>query len=103
VCRTGESEALAAAGRRYAFPRGQEVDHGAFGLLAGAIAVLDWFAILFTGHPLAGLQGLKRMYLGWRARALAYCALIHDQYPPFALSEEALEAETALPPSTAEI
>jgi hypothetical protein len=56
---------------------------GAFGVLAFAIAVLDWFAILITGHPLAGLQGLKRLYLTWRARSLAYCAMLRDEYPPF--------------------
>ena len=29
---------------------------GALGLLAITSAILDWFAILFTGHPIAGLQ-----------------------------------------------
>lgn len=56
---------------------------GAFGVLAIAIAVLDWFSILITGRPLAGLQGLKRLYLRWRARSLAYCAMLCDEYPPF--------------------
>lgn len=56
---------------------------GVFGLLAATLAVLDWFAILFTGHPLAGTQELKRQYLHWRARVVAYCALLRDEYPPF--------------------
>jgi hypothetical protein len=56
---------------------------GALGLLAMMIAILDWFAILFTGHPIAGLQSLKRLYLGWRARMLTYACFLRDEYPPF--------------------
>jgi uncharacterized protein DUF4389 len=56
---------------------------GAFGMLALACAFLDWFAILFTGRSIAGLHYLKRFYLGWRARFLAYAWLLRDEYPPF--------------------
>jgi hypothetical protein len=56
---------------------------GAFGLLAITIALLDWFAILFTGHPIEELQPLKHTYLEWRARVLAYTAFLRDEYPPF--------------------
>jgi hypothetical protein len=56
---------------------------GALGWLALVTAAFDWFAILFTGHPIAGLQQLKRLYLGWRARLLAYGFFLRDEYPPF--------------------
>jgi hypothetical protein len=56
---------------------------GALGLLAITSALLDWFAILFTGHPISGLQWFKRLYLGWRARVMAYACLLRDEYPPF--------------------
>jgi hypothetical protein len=56
---------------------------GALGLLAMTSAVLDWFAIVFTGHPIAGVQSFKRLYLGWRARVLAYACFLRDEYPPF--------------------
>jgi hypothetical protein len=56
---------------------------GVFGLLAILAAVIDWFAVLVTGHTLEGLAALKRMYLFWRARVLAYSALLRDEYPPF--------------------
>jgi hypothetical protein len=56
---------------------------GVLGWLALVSAGFDWFAILFTGHPLAGLQQLKRLYLGWRARLLAYGCYLRDEYPPF--------------------
>ena len=56
---------------------------GALGFLATTCAVIDWFAILFTGRPVAGLQPFKRLYLGWRARVLAYGCFLRDEYPPF--------------------
>ena len=56
---------------------------GALGLLAITSAILDWFAILFTGHPIGGLQHLKRLYLGWRAHVMAYACFLRDEYPPF--------------------
>ena len=56
---------------------------GAFGAFAAAIALLDWFAIVFTGAPLQGLARWKVTYLEWRARALAYTTLLRDEYPPF--------------------
>jgi Domain of unknown function (DUF4389) len=54
-----------------------------FGVLAATIAIFDWVAILVTGHPIAGLQELKRLYLRWRARLLAYGGFLRDEYPPF--------------------
>jgi len=56
---------------------------GALGLLAITSAIFDWFAILFTGHPLGGLQPYKRLYLSWRARVMAYACFLRDEYPPF--------------------
>ena len=56
---------------------------GVLGLLALTCAVFDWFAILFTGRSIAGLQPLKRLYLGWRTRVMAYACLLRDEYPPF--------------------
>ena len=56
---------------------------GALGLLAITSAFFDWVSILFTGHPIAGLQPFKRLYLNWRARVIAYACLLRDEYPPF--------------------
>jgi hypothetical protein len=56
---------------------------GALGLLAITSAILDWFAILFTGRAIAGLQPFKRLYLSWRARVMAYACFLRDEYPPF--------------------
>jgi len=56
---------------------------GALGALAILIALLDWFAILFTGAPIRSLEPLKRLYLVWRAHVLAYASFLRDEYPPF--------------------
>jgi hypothetical protein len=70
---------------------------GALGALAILIALIDWFAILFTGSPIRSLDSLKRLYLGWRAHVLAYAAFLRDEYPPF--GEGPYPAELELPPT----
>jgi hypothetical protein len=56
---------------------------GALGGAAGAIAIVAWFAILFTGAYPRGLRNLLVLYLRWRVRAVAYMTLLRDEYPPF--------------------
>jgi len=60
---------------------------GVLGAVATICAVIGWFAILFTGKFPRGLWDLCHMYMRWRARALAYLALLRDEYPPFGDSE----------------
>jgi hypothetical protein len=47
------------------------------------VAIISWFAILFTGRYPEGLWNLAAFYLRWRVRAVAYTALLRDEYPPF--------------------
>jgi hypothetical protein len=56
---------------------------GVLGAVAGICALIAWFSILFTGRYPEGLRGLVTMYLRWRVRAVAYTALLRDEYPPF--------------------
>lgn len=56
---------------------------GVLGVVAGVAAIIAWFAILFTGRHPAGLWDLAAYYLRWRTRAVAYTALLRDEYPPF--------------------
>ena len=56
---------------------------GALGALAAVCALIAWFAILFTGRYPDGLRNLMTLYLRWRVRAVAYTALLRDEYPPF--------------------
>jgi hypothetical protein len=56
---------------------------GVLGIAAGFAAFFSWFAILFTGRHPEGLWNFCAFYLRWRARAMAYTALLRDEYPPF--------------------
>jgi hypothetical protein len=57
--------------------------NGALGALAVVTAVISWFAVVFTGRQPKGLWDICAMYLHWRAKAVAYTALLRDEYPPF--------------------
>ncbi|MGB6895106.1 MAG: DUF4389 domain-containing protein [Dehalococcoidia bacterium] len=56
---------------------------GVLGSVAGLLAVFNWFVIVFTGRANRQMFELQQLYLRWRARALAYTALLRDEYPPF--------------------
>jgi hypothetical protein len=56
---------------------------GVLGAVAAIVALIAWFAILFTGRYPEGLWNLAAFYLRWRVRAIAYSALLRDEYPPF--------------------
>lgn len=68
---------------------------GALGSVALLVAICDWVMILVRGQPIEELQYFKRLYLHWRARALAYFALLRDEYPP--LGERSYPVQLALP------
>lgn len=56
---------------------------GVLGAVAAIVALIAWFTILFTGRYPEGLWNLAAFYLRWRVRAIAYTALLRDEYPPF--------------------
>lgn len=56
---------------------------GALAAAAFTMAVIAWFAILFTSHEPAGLWDFTAYYMRWRVRAGAYLTLLRDDYPPF--------------------
>lgn len=56
---------------------------GVLGVVACLSAFLSWFAIVFSGRYPEGLWELGAFYLRWRARSVAYVALLRDEYPPF--------------------
>jgi hypothetical protein len=56
---------------------------GVLGAAAAVSAVIAWFAIVLTGRHPDGLWNLGAFYLRWRVRAVAYAALLRDEYPPF--------------------
>jgi hypothetical protein len=58
----------------------------ALGYLAGIVAIVSWFVVLFTGKLPSGLAGIQRMYLRYYNRTYAYAGFLTTNYPPFAFS-----------------
>jgi hypothetical protein len=54
---------------------------------AYVVAVIAWFAILFTGRYPAGLYSFAAGYLRFSTRAVSYLLLAVDAYPPFSGDE----------------
>lgn len=50
---------------------------------AQALAVIQWFIVLFTGKRNQSLWTLGRGVLNWQTRATAYLGLMYDTYPNF--------------------
>jgi hypothetical protein len=69
-------------------PEGQDLGWqgagGVLGAVACVAALVSWFAIVFTGRHPSELWKLGAFYLRWRVRAVAYTALLRDEYPAFA-------------------
>ncbi|MCP5029614.1 MAG: DUF4389 domain-containing protein [Actinomycetia bacterium] len=59
--------------------------------VAGVVAFISWFVILFTGKLPEGLANLQMMFLRYQARTSAYAGFLHDQYPAFEFSTTAAE------------
>jgi hypothetical protein len=70
---------------------------GVLGVAAGVAALVAWFAILVTGRHPRGLWDLAAFYLRWRVRAVAYTALLRDEYPPFGEGDYAAALELSPP------
>jgi hypothetical protein len=61
----------------------EDVGGGVIGTAAAVTAIISWFAIVFTGSHPRGLWDFTNFYMRWRGNALAYMALLRDEYPPF--------------------
>jgi hypothetical protein len=53
------------------------------GYVAGVTALISWFAIVFTGKDLEGLQGFRCMAIRAEQRAWLYAGFLYEAYPPF--------------------
>ena len=59
----------------------------ALNIASQVVALIAWFAILFTGKYPAGLFGFSAGMLRWSTRVNAYMLLLTGQYPPFSLDD----------------
>jgi Domain of unknown function (DUF4389) len=53
-------------------------------IVARAVAVISWFAIVFTGKMPEGLATLQCLYIRYSNRAVTYAGFLREEYPPFA-------------------
>jgi len=53
-------------------------------MVSQAVAVISWFAIVFTGKLPEGLANLQSLYIRYNNRATAYAGFLREEYPPFA-------------------
>jgi hypothetical protein len=65
------------------------------GLIAFVIAIVAWFAILFTGRFSEGLYNPLRAALAYNTRASAYFLLMTEDYPPFSYDEAVEQPQLA--------
>lgn len=79
------------------FPFAAVAGNGVLGLVAFMVAVISWFAIVFTRKHPRGLWDLTSMYMRWRTKAVAYIALLRDEYPPFGEGDYPVSFETSYP------
>lgn len=56
---------------------------GALGYVSGAISVITWFAIVFTGKLPASLANFQVFILRYSTRAQLYAGFLYSSYPPF--------------------
>ncbi|MPZ49374.1 MAG: DUF4389 domain-containing protein [Dehalococcoidia bacterium] len=73
---------------------------GVIGAVAWVMAIISWFAIVFTGKHPKGLWDFATFYLHWRSRAVAYSGLLRDEYPPFGEGAYPVQFTPGEPPET---
>lgn len=54
-----------------------------FSGLSQMVALVSWFAILFTGKLPAGLADVQCLFLRYANRTYAYAGFLREEYPPF--------------------
>jgi hypothetical protein len=64
--------------------------------LAGFLAVIQWFIIVFTGQRNQGIWNLQWSWLGYDSRVQSYVSLLYDVYPEFGTEPGRVPVRTAL-------
>ncbi len=70
----------------------------ALSIAAEILLFISWWAALFTGRVPVSLADFLAGYLRWYGRVTAYAWLLTDQYPPFALTDQAYPVRIAVTP-----
>jgi hypothetical protein len=59
-----------------------------YGLAAGVVVIIAWFALLFTGRYPKGMYDFVAGSLRYSTRVYGYLWLLNDEYPPFSGGED---------------
>lgn len=59
-----------------------------YALVAQFVAIIAWFALLFTGRYPRGLYGFQAGYLRFTGRLFGYAYLQTEEWPPFGLEDD---------------
>jgi hypothetical protein len=54
-----------------------------FGIAAGVISFIAWWAIIFTGKYPKGMWNFMNGYMRWMTRVNAYSLFLTDKHPPY--------------------
>jgi len=60
-------------------------------ILSQVIALVSWFAIVFTGALPEGLANIQVMYMRYEMRTYTYVLFMREEYPPFAFGTTATD------------
>jgi hypothetical protein len=55
-------------------------------ILAEAVSIISWFAIVFTGSLPEGLANVQTMYMRYEMRTYTFASFMREKYPPFAFA-----------------
>ena len=57
---------------------------GVLGSVSQVVAIISWFAIIFTGRLPSGFADFQAMRIRYELRVHTYTGFLHNEYPPFA-------------------
>ena len=72
-----------------------------YGIVAEIVAIIAWFAILFTGKLGEGLFNPMRSAMAYLVRTTGYFLLITEDYPPFSFEEGGVAPAGQISPEAA--
>ena len=55
-------------------------------VVARAVGIVSWFAILFTGKLPEGFANIQSMYLRYELRVCTFALFMREEYPPFSFA-----------------
>jgi hypothetical protein len=61
------------------------------GIVSGVVALISWFAILFTGKLPEGMANLQALYIRYTNRFNVYVYFMREEYPPFSFETVATD------------